>query len=47
MKSKKQIERRLKAEQAACKVDPSLNNNDFVQGLIWAYEWVLNKKKEG
>jgi hypothetical protein len=41
MKSKEAIETRLKAENAACAADPTLLENDYVQGYMAGLKFVL------
>ncbi len=41
MKTEKQVETRLKAENAACRTDKTLLKNDYVCGYTQALEWVL------
>ena len=42
MKTKREIARRLRAEYAACREDPSLLDNDYVSGYKQALEWALD-----
>jgi len=43
IKSIEDVRRRLKAEETACKIDPSLNDNEWVQSAIWMLHWFLGE----
>lgn len=46
MRDYTEVERRLEAEQTACKVDPSLLKNDFVRGIVTALLAVEAERKK-
>jgi hypothetical protein len=46
MKTPQELQKRLDAEEAACKTDPTLKENDFVQGYMEGLRFALEEDRK-